>query len=101
MTKGPSLEAQRLMNGFRAYQMIVAACLLRLPDLLADGPKSAEDLAAETGTLTGPLQRVLRGLAVWRVFVETPDGKFGPTPLSDPFLQAKPGLRNIPISFTQ
>jgi len=101
MSKAPPLDAQRLMSGFRAYQMVVAACRLRLPDLLADGPRSAQDLAEETGTLAGPLQRVLRGLAVWRVFVETPDGKFGPTSLSDTFRSDKPGLRNMTIMLSE
>jgi orsellinic acid C2-O-methyltransferase len=101
MSKGPSLEAQRLMSGFRAYQMVVAACRLRLPDLVADGPKAADELAAETGTLPGPLHRMLRGLAVWRVLEETPDGKFGPTSLSDTFRSDKPGLRNMTIMLSE
>ena len=46
----PSIEAQKLVSGFRAYQMVVAACRLQLPDLVADGPKTADELAASTGT---------------------------------------------------
>lgn len=101
MAEGPSIDAQRLMSGFRAYQMIVAACRLRLPDLVADGPKAADVLAVETGTLPGPLHRLLRGLAVWRVLVEMPDGKFGPTSLSDTFRSDKPGLRNMTIMLSE
>src|SRR5258708_37194473 len=101
MSKGPLLEAQRLMSGFRAFQMVVAACRLRLPDLLADGPKAADELAAETGTLPGPLHRLLRGLAVWRGLVEMPDGKFGSTSLSDTFRSDKPGLRNMTIMLSE
>lgn len=101
MSKGPSLDAQRLMSGFRAYQMIVAACQLRLPDLVAHGPKGADELAVATDTLAGPLHRLLRGLAVWRVFVELPDGKFGPTTLSDTFRSDQPGLRNMTIMLSE
>jgi hypothetical protein len=101
MSKGPSLEAQRLMSGFRVYQVIVAACRLKLPDLLADGPKTADELAAETGTLPGPLHRMLRGLAVSGVLVEMTDGKFGPTSLSDTFRSDKPGLRNMTIMLSE
>lgn len=101
MSKGPSLEAQRLMSGFRAYQMTVAACRLMLPDLVAGGAKSAAELAAETGTHPGSLHRMLRGLAVWGVFVEMPDGKFGPTPLSDTFRSDRPGLRNMTIMLSE
>ena len=34
-------EAQRLMSGFRAYQLVVTACHLELPDILAAGPKTS------------------------------------------------------------
>lgn len=101
MSKGPSLEAQRLMSGFRAYQMTVAACRLMIPDLVAGGAKSSAELAAETGTHPGSLHRILRALAVWGVFVEMPDGRFGPTPLSDTFRSDKPGLRNMTIMLSE
>src|SRR5258708_35437631 len=101
MARGSSLEAQRLMSGFRAFQMVVAACRLRLPDLLADGPRAADELAAEAGTLPGPLHRLLRGLAVWRVLVEMPDGKFASTSGSDTFRSDKPGLRNMTIMLSE
>src|SRR5579864_2573219 len=101
MSKGPSLEAQRLMSGFRAYQMTVAACRLMLPDLVAGGPKSAAELAGETGTHPGSLHRILRALAVWGFFVEMPDGRFGPTPLSDTFRSDRPGLRNMTIMLSE
>ena len=80
---------------------MVAACRLRLPDLVADGPKAADELAAETETLPGPMHRLLRGLAVWRVLVEMPDGKFGPTSLSNTFRSDKPGLRNMTIMLSE
>jgi ubiquinone/menaquinone biosynthesis C-methylase UbiE len=89
------------MSGFRVYQMTVAACLLRLPDLVAGGPKTADELAAETGTLPGSLRRMLRGLAVWGFFVEMPDGKFGPTPLSGTFRSDVPGLRSMTIMLSE
>jgi hypothetical protein len=44
---------------------------------------------------------VLRGLAVWKVLVETPDGKFGPTSLSDTFRSDQPGLRNMTIMLSE
>lgn len=89
------------MSGFRVYQMVVAACRLRIPDLVVDGPKAADELAAETGTLPGPLHRLLRGLAVWGVLLETPDGKFAATSLSDTFRADRPGLRNMTIMLSE
>ncbi|HXJ49650.1 MAG TPA: methyltransferase [Candidatus Acidoferrum sp.] len=89
------------MSGFRAYQMTVAACRLMLPDLVAGGAKGAAELAAETGTHPESLHRILRALTVWGFFVETPDGRFGPTPLSDTFRSDKPGLRNMTIMLSE
>ncbi len=97
----PSIEAQRLVNGFRAFQMMVAACRLRLPDLVADGPKTADELATSTGIHAPSLRRLLRGLEVWGVLVERPDGRFASTPLSDQFLSNKPGLRNLTIMLSE
>ena len=93
----PSIEAQRLVSGFRVYQMVVAACRLKLPDLVVDGPKTADELAASTETHGPSLRRMLRGLAAWSFFDEQPDGRFAATPLSDTFRSDKPGLRNMAI----
>jgi hypothetical protein len=93
----PSIEAQRLVTGFRVFQMVVAACRLKLPDLVAAGPKSADELAASTETHGPSLRRMLRGLAAWNFFEERADGRFAATPLSDTFRADKPGLRNMAI----
>lgn len=97
----PSIEAQRLVSGFRVYQMVVAACRLQLPDLLANGPKTADELAASTQTHGPSLRRMLRGLAAWSFFDEQPDGRFAATPLSDTFRSDKPGLRNMTIMLSE
>jgi ubiquinone/menaquinone biosynthesis C-methylase UbiE len=93
----PSTAAWRLVSGYRGYQLIAAACQLNLPDLLAAGPKSADELAAQTDTHASSLHRMLRGLAAWAVFVELPDGRFASTKLSDQFRSDRPGLRNTAI----
>jgi len=54
----PSVEAQRLLNGFRVYQMVVAASRLKIPDLVAAGPKTAEEMAASTETHGPSLRRI-------------------------------------------
>jgi hypothetical protein len=97
----PSIESQRLVSGFRAFQMMVAACKLKLPDLVADGPKTADELAESTGVHADSLRRLLRGLEVWGVVVETPDGHFASTQLSDEFRSDKPGLRNLTIMLSE
>lgn len=97
----PTIEAQRLLSGFRAYQLMVAACRLQLPDLIAASPKSADELAAVTGTQASLLHRFLRGLVTWRVFTEGPDGRFYSTPMSDTFRSDKPGLRNMTLMLSE
>jgi hypothetical protein len=95
------IDAQRLMSGFRAFQMVVAACRLQVPDLVAAGPKTVGELAASTGMHAPSLRRLLRGLAVWGLLVEMPDGRFASTPLSDHFRSDKPGLRNMTIMLSE
>lgn len=77
--------------------MVVAACRLQLPDLVAKEPKTADELAALSGTDGPSLRRMLRGLAAWSFFNELPDGRFDATPLSDTFRSDQPGLRNMAI----
>jgi len=56
--------------------------VLGIADLLADGPRPAEDLARATETRPDPLRRVLRALAAHGVFAEREDGRFEQTELS-------------------
>jgi O-methyltransferase len=89
------LEAVRLMNGFRGYQLAVAACRLELPDLVAQGHGDANELAALTGMHADSLHRVLRGLAAWGFFAQDPEGRFVANAVSDAFRSDQPGLRNM------
>jgi hypothetical protein len=50
---------------------------------LASGPKTAEQLAAATGTVPHPLYRVLRALASLGVFAERGDGRIENTAASE------------------
>jgi hypothetical protein len=85
MDRAPADRAYELVNGFRAAQLVRLAAQLRVPDLLADGPVSAEDLAAATGIDADRLHRVLRGLAGLGVLVETEEGRFRNTEVGDLF----------------
>lgn len=83
-------RAHSLIDGFRATQCVRAVAELRIPDLVSNGPRSAADLAAETGVLEDPLRRVMRTLVSLGVFEETEDGRFGPTAVSE-CLTDRPG----------
>jgi DNA-binding transcriptional ArsR family regulator len=53
---------RQLVNGYQVTQAIHVAIDLGLPDLLAAGPRSASDLAAQTGSHHGSLYRLLRAI---------------------------------------
>lgn len=72
-----------LINGFRVSQAIHVAATLGIADLLRDGPRSSDDLAAATGTHADALYRLLRALASVSVFREDPDRRFALTPLGE------------------
>jgi hypothetical protein len=55
---------------------------LGIADVLADGPKSAAEVATATGTHRPTVDLLLRLLASHEVFREGADGRFGLTPLS-------------------
>jgi len=93
----PSAEALRLLHGFRGYQLVVAACRLNLPDLVAAGHTEADDLAAQTGTHAGALRRMLRGLLAWGFFAQDADGRYAMTEVSEMFRSDRPGLRNMTL----
>jgi hypothetical protein len=76
------------------------SCLARLgvPDLVEDGPKSAEDLANSIGAQPRELYRLMRATASVGVLAEGADGKFSETPLSAVLRSnANPGLRSFAI----
>lgn len=89
------------MQGFRAYQLVAAACELAIPDLLANGPRSVHDLATLTDTHEPSLRRLLRGLAMWGVVEQLPEGTFKGTPLADSFRSDRPGLRNMTLNLQE
>jgi hypothetical protein len=64
-----------LMDGYIQTQLLYVAARLRLADLLAGGPQSAEDLAAAAGADASVLHRILRGLAINGI-VEEAQGVF-------------------------
>jgi hypothetical protein len=66
------------MDGYIQTQLLYVAARLGLADLLATGPRSAEDLAAAAGADASVLHRILRGLAINGI-VEEGRGVFGLT----------------------
>ena len=76
---------QQLINGFRTSQAIAVAVELGIPDLIGDGRRSSEDLAAATSTDPPSLYRLLRALAAAGVLHEDEARTFALTPLGGRF----------------
>jgi hypothetical protein len=64
-------------------ESIYVAAALGLADLLADTPKSIEELAKSTGVSESSLRRVLRGLVTFEVFAQDSDGRFAMAPMGE------------------
>src|SRR5687767_933718 len=83
----PQLDAAQhifqVAIGYIASAALQVAVRLNIADLLADGPRSAADLAKATSVNEDALYRVLRALASLGVFTEVAPRTFGLTPPAD------------------
>jgi hypothetical protein len=86
-----SEELGRLVAGFHVTQAIHAAVELGVPDLLADGERTSDDLARASGADPAALYRLLRALASLGVLHEAEGRRFSLTPLGQPLRTDVPG----------
>ena len=77
----PSEQMEKLLAGHFLAQCLHAAAALAIPDLIAKGCSTIEELASATGSHRPSLHRLLRTLASIGVFTEDASGRFGLTPL--------------------
>ena len=91
----PEVALFRLAAAYQGSRTLHAGTRLRLPDLLAGGPRSAEALAIETGTHAPTLRRLLRALATFEVVTETPDGTFALGPLGERLVDGPGSARGL------
>lgn len=87
----PREELNQMIAGFWRTQAVYVAVRLRIPDLLAAGPRTADELAPESGSHPRSLYRLLRALASSGVFREDADHRFALTPLSECLRRDTPG----------
>ena len=80
----PSQVLHRLATGYRVTQSLYVVATLGVADLLADGPKTAGELARALHVEPKPLFRVLRTLASHGVFTQDASDRFGLAPLGEP-----------------
>jgi hypothetical protein len=88
-------ELPRLIFGFRVSQAIYVVATLRIPDLLVDGARASDDLAAATGTNADALYRVMRALASVGVFREEPGRTFALTELGEGLVGERGGFARM------
>jgi hypothetical protein len=79
----PSSQLRNLINGYQVTQAIHVAAVLRLSDLLAEGPRRLDDLAAEAKCEAATLHRLVRALATIGLYEELADGRVACTELGD------------------
>jgi O-methyltransferase domain/Dimerisation domain len=81
--ESPTVALRRLVNGYQVTQAIHVAATLGIADLLRDGPRSSDELAAQTDSHAPSLHRVLRALAAVGVLHEQDDGRFALTDVGE------------------
>ena len=89
MPERPELRA--MITGFRLSAALNVAAELGLSDLLASGPRTVADLAAEASADEDTLHRLLHALATVGVYDEREDGRFGLTELGEGLRSDVPG----------
>ena len=80
-TLPPEAQIVEMVMAQFVSRLIHLTATLKLPDYLADGPKTAEELAALTSTHAPALYRVMRTLASLGLFTEDPSHRFALQPL--------------------
>jgi len=84
-------ELMGQLNAVRLSQAIHVAATLRIADLVADGPRSSDDLAQATATHAPSLYRLLRALSAEGIFQELADRRFTLTPKAELLRSDVPG----------
>jgi SAM-dependent methyltransferase len=82
---------QQLIFGFFPSAVLSVAVRLRIPDLVAGGPKSSDELADATGTHAPSLYRLLRALAYLGILEEKEPRHFGLTDMGELLRSDVPG----------
>lgn len=88
-----SANLSELMSKGLMVQAVAVAAKLRIADLVAEGTRSADELAHATGVHAPSLYRLLRALTGLDVLVEDDGGRFSLGPLGDAIRTGMASLR--------
>lgn len=95
----PAAVVFQLATAHQASAALAVSVRLGLPDLLANGARSADDLAAATACHAPSLRRLLRALASFGVLEETDDGAFTLAPPGELLRSDVPGSLQPLVAF--
>ncbi|MFQ5690727.1 MAG: methyltransferase [Gemmatimonadota bacterium] len=87
----PHLQLVQMGTAYWVSRIVFVAAKLGLADRMADGPKSAADLAGPTGSHERSLHRLMRTLASLGILSERAEGCFALTPLGEALRTGAPG----------
>lgn len=97
----PPARMLQLITGYWISQAVGAAAKLGLADQLANGARSASEIATSVNAEPGSVHRVMRMLASIGVFTMDSNDHFGLTPLGDTLRTGVPGsMKNFAIAQT-
>lgn len=86
----------QILVGAHVAGAVTCLAQMGIPDLVENGPKSAEELAQQIGANPEAVYRLLRATACVGVLAEGPDGRFSQTPMSALLCtNARPSLRGL------
>ena len=79
----PPAAVFRIVSGMWAAQAVATAAKMRIPDLLADGPKTAQEVAKAINADASGVYRLMRAVTSMGVLTMQADQRFALTPLGD------------------
>ena len=92
----------QMMTGYWGAQAVYIVAKLGVADLLTDGPRPVEELAAATNSHASSLYRLLRALASVGVFTEVGPRAFALTPMAELLRTGIPGsMRALAITYNE
>jgi hypothetical protein len=95
----PAQQLVQMIVGSSVSRAIYVAAKLQIADLLANGPRSTEELAEAAVVAPRPLSRLLRALAGIGVFARAADGRFRLNPLAESLREDGPdSLRALAVT---
>lgn len=83
ITPRPAQVVMSMAIAYRTSKLVYVAAKLGIADLVAEGPRTCEEMAVSRGVSPDALCRVMRGLAMLGIFERQDDGRYAQTDYSE------------------